>query len=353
MESKKLRIVDIARLAGVSTGTVDRVLHNRGNVSKAIEARIRAIIEQLGYEPNIIASTLGSNKKYKLAALIPSFEKDPYWEGPYNGICEGEQEFAPFELSVDSYFFHLESSDSFLQQSERVLQAKPDAILMAPVLLRESLSFFQKCKAAGIPFALFNTDVPSEDALCYIGQDSFQSGLLAGRLMSYSINQGGRVALIHIDEDLDNSPHLVKKEEGFFQFFGQKAYQHFKPERYIIQSGTGSGLEAQLTDIIDKKEALCGIFVTTSRAYRIASALESLSPKPSVVLIGYDLLHKNLQYLEKGLIQFLINQNSHGQGYWGIVHLAEFLLYKRVPDKRKYLPLDIITLENARYYPAL
>jgi LacI family transcriptional regulator len=353
VESKKLRIVDIARLAGVSTGTVDRVLHNRGNVSKAIEDRIRAIIEQLGYEPNIIASTLGSSKKYKLAALIPSFEKDPYWEGPYHGICEGEKEFAPFELSVECFFFDLQTPDTFLEQSRRVLLANPDAILMAPVLLRESLSFFQNCNAAGIPFALFNTDVPSEDALCYIGQDSFQSGLLAGRLMSYAKNQGGRVALIHIDEDIENSPHLVKKEEGFFQFFSQKAFQKFKPEKHIIQSAGGPGLEAQIAAILHSGEELQGIFVSTSRAYRIASVLETLNPHPPITLIGYDLLRKNLEFLEKGLIQFLINQNSHGQGYWGIVHLAEYLLYKRMPEKRRYLPLDIITLENARYYPSV
>ncbi len=42
----------IAEIAGVSRGTVDRVINNRGHVNETVEARIRQIAEELGYEPN-------------------------------------------------------------------------------------------------------------------------------------------------------------------------------------------------------------------------------------------------------------------------------------------------------------
>ena len=49
--SQKIRIKDIARLAGVSPGTVDRVLHNRGNVSPSARKAIDAVLEQVGLTP--------------------------------------------------------------------------------------------------------------------------------------------------------------------------------------------------------------------------------------------------------------------------------------------------------------
>ena len=62
MENKKIRIVDIAKLAGVSPGTVDRVIHNRGRIAPDKKERIEEIIKQLGYRPNIAARLLATGQ---------------------------------------------------------------------------------------------------------------------------------------------------------------------------------------------------------------------------------------------------------------------------------------------------
>src|SRR5258706_3277402 len=80
VNTKNIRIKDIATLAGVSTGTVDRVLHKRGRVSKEAEEKVRKILDEIDYQPNPIARSLGSNKKYKIIALIPDPLQNPYWE---------------------------------------------------------------------------------------------------------------------------------------------------------------------------------------------------------------------------------------------------------------------------------
>ena len=61
---ERIRIKDIARLADVSVGTVDRVLHGRTGVSEASRKRVEEILKQLDYQPNMYASALASNKKY-------------------------------------------------------------------------------------------------------------------------------------------------------------------------------------------------------------------------------------------------------------------------------------------------
>ena len=57
-EEKRITVKDIATLAGVSKGTVDRVLHNRGEVSEASREKVMKIARQIGYKPNVHASLL-------------------------------------------------------------------------------------------------------------------------------------------------------------------------------------------------------------------------------------------------------------------------------------------------------
>jgi LacI family transcriptional regulator len=66
--------------------------------------------------------------------------------------------------------------------------------------------------------------------------------------------------------------------------------------------------------------------------------------------VGYDLVPANLNYLKKGTIGFLINQNPQRQGYLGIRQLADFLVFRKKVAKLRFLPLDIITIENLQYY---
>ena len=67
----KVRIKDIAERAGVSVGTVDRVIHGRTNVSKASLLKVQKVLDEINYVPNHYASALASNKTYNFAAILP------------------------------------------------------------------------------------------------------------------------------------------------------------------------------------------------------------------------------------------------------------------------------------------
>ncbi|MFR4972259.1 MAG: LacI family DNA-binding transcriptional regulator [Butyricicoccus pullicaecorum] len=65
----------IAELAGVSRGTVDRALHNRGRVNPEVAARIFRIATELGYKPNLIGQALVRTKRdFKIGAILQSAE---------------------------------------------------------------------------------------------------------------------------------------------------------------------------------------------------------------------------------------------------------------------------------------
>ena len=69
MENKNYTIKDIARMAGVSAGTVDRVLHNRGDVSAASREKVQKVLDEIDYHPNMFAIGLAAKKRYRFCVL--------------------------------------------------------------------------------------------------------------------------------------------------------------------------------------------------------------------------------------------------------------------------------------------
>jgi LacI family transcriptional regulator len=345
-----IRIKDIAIKANVSTGTVDRVLHNRGNVNEKVKEKVLKIISEMKYEPNFIARALGSNKTYHLAALIPDHSFDSYWLAPKSGIEKAEKDLGKFGVQVHQFLFDPFDAHSFINAAKEITKTSPDGILVSPIFYREVLPFFESWKKEGIPFVLFNTQIAEFDPLSYIGQDSYQSGFLAAKMIHYGMQQPASILIAHIDEEISNAAHLLKKEQGFRNYFLHNnltdRYNIIKTE---LKRSDITSFKTQLNEIFETTPDLRAVFVTTSKAHEIAKYTEQHATHP-VIIVGYDLLPQNLYYLNKGSISFLINQNPKGQGYWGINQLVDHLVFKKEVAPIKFLPLDIVTKENLNYY---
>lgn len=350
MNRKIVRIKDIAERAGTSKGTVDRVLHNRGRVADDVRERILGIIKELNYEPNRIAQSLKLQKTVNIVVLIPDPGEDSYWEAPLNGIDKAEKELRQYGIHVTRFIFNPHDEQSFISKAHEATRENPDGVLIAPIFYKEALPFFNHWKNLAIPYVLFNTQIESVEPLCYIGQDSYRSGSLAAKILSFGLPQPCTVLVLHINEDIPNSAHLITKEEGFRDYFALNGrVGQFQVLSRNINFLEGGVIDVHLQEIINKESDIGAIYVTNSKAFEVAAYLERTGEK-SIKLVGYDLLTPNLDYLNKGTIQFLINQNPLGQGYWGIHQLANHLIFKQEVAPIKFLPLDIITKENLDYY---
>ncbi len=343
MADKNIRIKDIAEMAGVSIGTVDRVIHDRGKVSRGVEKKIKSIIKKTGYTANPIGQSLRAKKDYQIAVIIPHPGQDEYWELSAQGICEAQERWKPYHLSININEFDLYDAASFVNVSKQVLESKPDAILAAPVFYDESLFFFRQLKAANTPYILFNMRIETYDPLCFVGQDLYKSGRLAAELTSVTLQKPGSVAVMHTHVNFGNSMHLKNKEEGFRDYLA-KNRPDIDVHSFPFLDDSESVVAQIGRCIVDKN--LNGIFVTTSSgAYMTAQALLEHN-RESACLIGYDLLEQNIHYLKNGIINFLINQDSRMQAYRGLRYLAEYLLLNGTPPHTDFLPLEIIATEN-------
>lgn len=346
----RIRIKDIAEKAGVSTGTVDRVLHERGNVSEKARQKVLRVMEELGYERNIIASTLAYNRRFRIAVLLPDYQSDIYWLQPKQGVEKAQRALQHYGVETDFYFFDLFEPESFLQQVRKMWRKKPDGILFAPVFSQESQTLLGKCRQAQIPNVMINTRIDTVDTLCYIGQHSRQSGFLAARLLDLLLQDGQAVLLLNLARGVANAQHLLDKEEGFRAYFAQNAQKYIDIIKYTFsQFQNDAALSAFLNETLQDNPHIGGVFVTNSRVYRVAECLDR-QWLDRIKLVGFDLVAPNLKLLQQGRLHFIINQNPVQQGYLGVVNLVNHLILKQEVEPIQYLPLDVVMKENVEYY---
>ncbi|PXY43165.1 LacI family DNA-binding transcriptional regulator [Flavobacterium hydrophilum] len=342
---KKLTIKDIAQLAGVSKGTVDRVLHKRGKVSQKALESINAVLEQIDYEPNLIARNLKNNKIYSICVVLPNPESDSYWLPCIKGIEQAKKEFKAFNLSINAHYFDPENTESFIAVNESVLNSSPDAVLLAPLFSKEALDAVEKYSAQNILVNTFNNQLESDEIRNFVGQDLYRSGRVAAKLID-SIAQKGQIAIIHFDEKFKNAVHMQEKEKGFRNYFLQEENSDYEVTTLKLKR---KNYETKLEDFLKENPKLTGIFITTSKAYQIAEIIDK-TKNNTIALIGYDLLDKNISFLNQGTIDFLINQNPKQQVYLGLSFLVDHFIFGKEINHSALLPIDIVNSENASYY---
>jgi LacI family transcriptional regulator len=340
-------VKEIAKRAGVSVGTVDRVIHNRGRVSKVTTRRVKQIIKELDYKPNILARSLSRLKTFQFGVLMPQVSPDNhYWELAIQGIEKAHQELQLHKIDISYFPYDGYSEKSFIEASHRVLEAKLDGLLMAPTIYKTFDDEFVKQIPKDLPYVFFNSTIPAANNLSYVGQDSYQSGMLAGNLMLLSIQQPGTLVVLTM---LHDDYHISKRQQGFEDYARKhsnlpiKVYGAMRAEDRVT-------FQSVLDRIFAENDDLQGIYVTTALTYYVAEYLQGHNELPKIRVIGHDLTDNNVKYLKQGLIHFLIGQRPEFQGYQGIYALYHHVVTQEPVPPKIMMPLDIVTQANVDYY---
>lgn len=343
---KKITIKEIAEKANVSPGTVDRVLHNRGEVSQKTRDKILQIIREGQYEPNIFARNLVLNKTYPVAAVLPQHHEEDYWASQAKGIQQADQELKAFGIQTAFYYFNEAKVSSFDIEATKLLDTNPSAVLLAPVIYHKAKWLAQECLERSIPCIIIDSDIPKVQKLSFIGQNAFQSGYLAAKLLDYG-GENKTVHLVTITMASDNNDILKQRKEGFMDYFQKtKTPVDIQVRDLHAEDESFDGL---MVDFIAKIQPGDKIFAPNSKVHIIAAGLKKQYKAGQVVLIGYDLTPKNVHYLQEGIIDFLINQKPELQGYQGMQLLYKHLVLKQEVPPTVFMPLEIVTKENIDY----
>ena len=342
----QVRIKDIAKRAGVSAGTVDRVLHERGELKAETKELVLKIASELNYKPNVAAQLLKKSFGYKVAILIPKpTNKKSYWSKHPKGFQNTARKKSPYNIDFNFFQFSLNNENDFVKKTHELVATKPDGVVLAPLYKKESIAFCKQLDGLNIPYVFIDTSIEGVNNLSYTGEDSIKSSRTAASLIDTTSDQNKDILIVNISKDLINSPHLNSRNKGFEEYFNENRISKRQKITVNVSSNSMAEVKRKLDSIFSANKNIGAVFVTSSRVYLVADYLKQ--QKIKVRLVGYDLIEENIRFLNAGIIDFLISQRPVHQAEKAMEIITDFLIdNKSVIQKSYYQPIDIVNKES-------
>lgn len=327
-----ITVEDIARMANVSRGTVDRVIHNRGRVSPETEMKVRKIIEEQDYRPNPLGRAFSlSQKKMKLGVML-LFKETQFGEQVLRGVREAQTlaEQHGFEVLVE--ILESYSTENCLRILNRFAAESVSGIAMRGFAYEEVETTTRKLREKGIKIAVLNSDMDGTSRDCFIGQNHQKSGRCAAFLMGEICCLPGKILILGVD-----SHHRASLEriDSFCKLFEETHPEGVTMDVRFCEGKNETSYEIVRTYIDDAPD-LRGIFVSGAGLCGVGQAIAEKGMAGSVKVVGFDVTPTNTKYLENGAVQFLIDQNPYQQGFLPIKLLTESLFYDRAFEEEYY-----------------
>ena len=160
----------IAEVANVSRGTVDRVIHGRYGVDPKTRARVLAVMQELDYKPNAMAQALrGMQNAFRIGAIVPS-EANPFYIDVNSGIDEASKMAATYGMEVIKLTMDHVTVEDQIGCIDRLESENVCGIMLVPIedqRIRERINRLPE----SIPVITFNSDISGTKRMCFVGND--------------------------------------------------------------------------------------------------------------------------------------------------------------------------------------
>ena len=348
----KITIIDVAKKAGVSKGTVDRVVHNRGEVSKKSAEKVKKAIDELHYQPNLYASLLASRKAHVIACLLPVFNKGEYWEKLHTGFIKGGEAVSSLNVRTSVFEYDQYDPDSFAKAASEMLESKPSGVIMPPLFKNDTLELAERLKSLGIPYVYVDTKLEDADYFAYFGMPMYKSGRLCARLLTERLpeEEVDGVVIVRINRDKTRrSDPTLDRRAGFIDFMNSEF-----PECRIHQVFIDPNVPESIPKALDKLEAelpeMKLVVMFNSRIHLIAKWLGT-HPVNGRRVIGFDNLDKNIDAVRSNIVTLLISEHVEDQTFNAVTILSDYILISKKPSLRdNYMHMDILMKDNLENY---
>lgn len=335
-------IKQIAELAGVSRGTVDRVLNHRGSVNPETAKKVEEIARQLNYKPNKAGIALAVQKKQLKIGIILFDEKNPFFEDVLAGIKKKAQDmdFYGCEFVIRRVEMEAESQLRAMEQMEKDQVSGLIISAFNDIRVAEKISALT---AEGIPVVTVNTDIEGADRLAYVGSDEYRCGQTAGGLLGLITQGRAQVGII------TGSAKVLchsRRIEGF-----QEVLERRYPSMEIcaIRENEDDEIKsfAETEKLLDEKPYINALFLVAGGVYGACRAVLEKKLEHQIKIISYDTIDSTVDMVRKDVISATICQQPLVQGEMALEKLLTYLATGEVPDNEKnYVDLSIKIREN-------
>ncbi|MEG1577326.1 MAG: LacI family DNA-binding transcriptional regulator [Oscillospiraceae bacterium] len=338
-------IREIAALAGVSRGTVDRALNHRPGVNPETADEICKIAASLGYHPNVAGKLLAAQKKVlRLAFIILETPDNVFFDDIRLAAISKAENLKPFGVEVLFFSITAFSDAFFADLFSRVEAANVDGIAIAPIAVKPITEFVRKMSEQKMPMVFFNVDEPSAQRLCYVGCDYVRAGHVAAGLTALCTAGRGTVGLVTLGDS-----HNQSYNDRVSGFTAELAGRYPNLALY----GGGAPITFQHHDhenvrqTIRNHPEINAVYVVNLGDFSVCETARKAAEGRTLNIITNDLVPVQRQMLREGVISATLAQQPELQGALPLEILYEYLVFGSLPKQDVcHTKLDIFIGQN-------
>ena len=332
----------IAERAGVSIGTVDRVLHNRPYVKEEVRRRVLEVMEELDYHPNRMASALATSGMARHFAII-----QPTWES-YVGeaMAAGAEKFRrdrqDYNVTVTIHPYPQGEMDTCAKLLDTLAEEAQGIALCAADCpqIRQRLELLA---GRQVPVVTFNSDIAGAKRMCFVGEDAHHAGRVAGDIAAKYLQPGDRILLVYADHGYAGHKG---RADGFLDRMEEKGFSRADCRVEETHDDYDETLAA-VTAALAEEPALKYIYMANRSVPACMEALSRAGLTGKIRVLAHDNAPETATFLRQGLLDFVIDQDLAYQSRKALELLFDAVVEHRPPARDRYFAMTpILTAEN-------
>lgn len=335
-------IKEIAAMAGVSRGTVDRVLNHRGSVNPSTAEKIERIAKELDYRPNVAGLVLAAQKRRLKLGVILFSPENPFYIDVLAGVNDKAEELSGYNCSVlvKEISFGVEEQ---LAAIDELVAEEVNGIALAPYNDERIRRRINELFDLGIPVVTLNTDIENSRRIAYVGSNYTRSGATAAGLMHLMTH-----GQIHIGIVTGSSNILCHTERiaGFTKTL--KPYRDSIHITDIIEVHDDEIESYEKTaKLLTEHPEINALYFAAGGVYGGCRSVKALGRQKDMCIIAYDMVPTTRELMKKGTIAAVICQQPRHQGSKPLALLFTYLTTGELPEKEQnFVAVDIRIKEN-------
>lgn len=324
---------EIAALAGVSRGTVDRALKNRPRISRDTKERILKIAEQYNYKPNLIGKALVSSGQKVGVAVILTSVGNPFFDDVKNGIFAAVKAYEDYGIEINLTELKGYNPEELISALENI-QDGIENLIITPVDDEKLKGKLQELVEKGINVVLLSSDIDVKGKLSFVGCDCLRSGKIAGRMVGLLSEGHARLCIV---TGSTLHPGHRWRVEGVSSVV--REYSDIKIVDVIENNDDNETAYLAMKAALNRNGDIDFVCITAGGVQGTLKAIEEDGRK--IKVCSFDDIPATKEAMKNGKILVTICQQPYEQGYNAVKSIFDKVIAKTHVEERQYSELSI------------
>lgn len=305
---RRATVHDVARAAGVSLATVDRVLNARPGVRAATVEKVEAAIAEIGFQRDLSASLLARARDLKLTFIIPDSSNE-FMASLADAVERRSGPALADRMHIETRRVRALDANALAQSLDVIDARNCDCVIIVASDEASVRTAVDSATRRGIAVMTLVSDLPGTQRRHFIGIDNAAAGRTAASLMGRFLPQGGKIAVIAGSLQLrDHADRLA----GFRAVLNAEF-----PAITLIGPLEGhderSETQALVGQLLEQHRDLAGIYNLGAGNAGLVGALDASSRAGAIRVIAHELTDPTRSGLQSGAIDVVLDQNPDGE----------------------------------------